>query len=74
MLISLELLLAHSLRVLGAIRIALKKVEVQRLIPWTLIEHVKEGHVDSKHVDDLFQHLECTQIMLMVPCAKSPML
>ena len=58
--ISLELLLAHSLRVVGAIRITLKRAEVQRLIPWRLIEHVEEGHVDSKHVEDVSQHLECT--------------
>ena len=30
--------------------------------------------VDSKHVDDLSQHLECTWNMLMAPCAKLPML
>ena len=76
MLISLELLLAHSSRVLGAVRIALaiERAEVRRPIPRTSIERVEEGRVDSKHVDDLSQHLECTRIMLMAPCAKNPML
>ena len=74
MLISLELLLAHSLRVLRAVRIALKRTKVRMPIPRTSIERVDEGRVDSKHVEDLSRHLECTRIMLMAPCAKIPML
>ena len=74
MLISLELELAHSSSVLGAIRIALERAEVLRPIPRTSIERAEEGRVDSKHVEDVFQHLECTCLMLMAPCAKIPML
>ena len=73
-LISLELQLAHSSRVLGAVRIALERAEVRRPIPRTSIWRVEEGRADSKHADDLFQHLECTRIMLMAPCVKIPML
>ena len=73
-LISLELLLAHSSRVLRAVRIALERAEVRRPIPRRSIQRVEEGRVDSKHVEDLSRHLECTRIMLMAPCAKIPML
>ena len=59
-LISLELELAHSSRVLGAVRIALKRAEVRMPIPRTSIQRVEEGRVDSKHVEDLSQHLTCT--------------
>ena len=45
-----ELLLAHSLRVLRAVRIALERAEVRRLIPRTSIQRVEEGRVDSKHM------------------------
>ena len=54
--------------------IALERAEVRRPIPRRSIQRVEEGRVDSKHVDDLFQHLECTCNMLMAPCAKVPML
>ena len=60
MLISLEPWHAHLPRVLGAVRIALERAEVQRPIPWTSIQRVKEGRVDSKRVKGVFQHLECT--------------
>ena len=59
-LISLEPWLAHSLKVLGAVRIALERAEVRRSIPRTSIQRVEEGCVDSKHVEDLVQHLTCT--------------
>ena len=72
-LISLEPWHAHPSRVLGAVRIALKRVEVRRSIPRTSIQRVEEGRVDRKHVEDLSQHLECTWIMLMAPGAKIPM-
>ena len=76
MLISLELELAHSSRVLGAVRIALKRAELEvwRPIPRTSIQRVEEGRVDSEHVEDLSQHPECTRIMLMAPRAETPML
>ena len=78
-LISLGLRLAHLLEVLGAVRIARERVEVRRSIlrtsiPRTSIERVEEGRVDSKHVEDLSQHLTCTCHMLMAPCAEIPML
>ena len=73
-LIRVERELAHPSRVLGAVRIPLKRAEVQRPIPWTSIQCAEEVRVDSKHVDDLSQHVECTRIMLMAPCAKIPML
>ena len=59
MLISVELELAHSSRVLGAVRVALERAEVRRPIPspWTSIQRAEEGRVDSKHVGDLLQHL-----------------
>ena len=62
MLISLGTRLAHLSRVVGAVRIALKRVEVQRSIPWTSIQHGLEGRVDNKHAaaEDLSQHLTCT--------------
>ena len=60
MLISLEPWHAHLLRVLGAVRIALERAEVRRPIPRTSIQRVEKGRVDSKHVDDLSQHLTCT--------------
>ena len=59
-LISLEPWHAHLPRVLEAVRIALKRAEVRRLIPRTLIQRVEEGRVDSKHVEDLSRHLTCT--------------
>ena len=61
-LISLEPLHAHSLTVLGAVRIALERVEVQRSIPRTSIQRVEECRVDgySKHGKDLSQHLTYT--------------
>ena len=59
MLISLEPWHAYLLRVLGAVRIALERAEVRRPIPRTSIQRVEEGRVDSKHVDDLSQHLTC---------------
>ena len=78
MLLSLELELAHSSRVLGAVRIALERAEVRRPIPRTSIniQRAEEGRADSKHVDGLSERtrLECTRIMLMVPCAKVPVL
>ena len=74
MIISLELELAHLAEVLGAVRIALERAEVRRSISWTSIHRVDEGRVDSKHVKDLSQHLECTYIMLMAPRAEIPML
>ena len=75
-LISLKPRLANLSKALGAIRIALKRVEVQRSIPWTSTEHVEEGRVDNKqcHVEDLSQHLRCTCSILMAPCAENPML
>ena len=60
MLISLEPWHAHSSRVLGAVRIALERAEVRRPIPQTSIQRAEEGRVDSKHVEDLSQHLTCT--------------
>ena len=74
MLISLELRLAHLSEVLGAVRIALERAEVRRSILRTSIQRVEEGRVDSKHVNDLSQHLECTCLMLMAPRAEIPML
>ena len=38
------------------------------------IERVEEDCVDSKHVEELSQHLECTWNMLMTPGAKIPLL
>ena len=63
--ICLELRLAHQSEVIGAVRIALERAEVQRWIPRTLIERVEEGLVDSKQyrVEDLSQHL--TMVMYM---------
>ena len=46
---------------------------VRRSIPRTSIERAEEGRADSKHVDDLPQHLTCTWNMLMAPCAEIPM-
>ena len=60
--------------VLGAVRIALERAEVRRSIPRTSIQRVEEGRVDSKHVEDLSQHLTCTCNMLMAPCAEIPVL
>ena len=76
MLISLELELAHSSRVLGAVRIARERAaaEVRRPIPRTSVQRAEEGRADRKHVEDLSQHLECTWIMLMAPRAEIPML
>ena len=78
MLITLEPWHAHSSRsrVVGAVRIPLERsrAEVWRPIPRTSIQRAEEGLVDSKHVEGLSQHLECTQIMLMAPGAKVPML
>ena len=61
-LISLEPWHAHLPRVLGAVRIALKRAKVWRPIPRTSIQRVEEGCVDSKqyHAEDLSQHLTCT--------------
>ena len=73
-LISLEPWHAHLSRVLGAVRIALERAEVRRPIPRTSIQRVEEGRVDSKHVKGLSQHLECTWLMLVAPCAEIPML
>ena len=73
-LISLEPQHAHLPRVLRAVRIALERAEVQRLIPWMSIQCVKEGHVNSKHVEDMSSHLACTHHMLMAPGAEIPML
>ena len=74
MLISLELQHAHLSRAFGAVRIALERAKVWRLIPWAAIQHVKEGCVNSKHAKDWSQHLECTCHMLMAPCTEIPML
>ena len=60
MLFSLEPWHAHLPEVLGAVRIALERAEVRRSIPRTLIERAEEGRVDSKHVEDVSQHLTCT--------------
>ena len=49
-LLSLELELSHSSKVLGAVRIALERAEVRRPIPRTSSQRVEEGRVDSKHV------------------------
>ena len=73
-LISLEPWHTHLLRVLGAVRIALERAEVKRLIPWMSIQHAKEGCADSKHAEDLPLHLTCTWNMLMVPGAEIHML
>ena len=73
-LISLELELAHSSRVLGAVRIALERAEVRRPIPRTSVQRVEESRVDSKHVKGLSRHLECTWLMLVAPCTEIPML
>ena len=51
-----------------------ERAEVRRLIPRTSIQRVEEGRVNSKHVEDLSQHLECTCRMLMAPYAKIPTL
>ena len=60
MLISLEQRLAHLSKVVGAVRITLKRAEAQGSIPWTSILCAKGGYVDIKHVKDLSQHLTCT--------------
>ena len=73
-LISLEPWHAHSSTVLGVVRIALERADVRRPIPRTSIQRVEEGRVDSKHVDDLSQHLICTRNMLMAPRTEIPML
>ena len=39
-----------------------ERAEVRRSIPRTSIQRAEEGRVDSKHVEDLSQHLECTRI------------
>ena len=73
-LISLKPWHAQSSRVIGAVRIALERAEVQKPIPRTSIERVEEGCVDSKDAEDLSQHLTCTRHVLMAPCAEIPML
>ena len=77
MLISLELRPAHRSEVAGAVRIALQRAEVWRSIPQTSIStDAEEGRADSKHAEDLSQHLTCTwdMRMLMAPCTEIPML
>ena len=58
------------------IRIALERAEVRRPIPRTSVQRVEEGRVDSKHIftKDLTQHLGCTWLMRVAPCAEIPML
>ena len=72
--ISLEPWDAHLSRVLRAVRIALERAEVRRPIPRTSIQRAEEGRADSKHAEELSQHLECTWNMLMAPGAEIPML
>ena len=65
---------AHLPRVAGAVRIALERAEARRSIPRTSIRRAEESRTDSKHVEDLSQHLECKWIMRMAPRAEIPML
>ena len=77
MLFRLEPWHAHLPRALGAVRIALEssRSEVRRSIPRarTPILRAEEGRADSRHVEDLPQHPECTSLMPMAPRAEIPM-